>query len=93
MPLGKERALVSPEAVESLFTKFQQTMKAIDPTTLTSPELIFNVNESGFAINTKNSQIVAYKRSQNAYSISWNTKVTVLTSCSVYIPLMLIIRG
>ncbi|XP_013065756.2 uncharacterized protein LOC106054447 [Biomphalaria glabrata] len=95
MPLGKDRALVSPGAVELWFNKFQQTIEATDPTIFTSPGRIFNADETGFAFNTKTRQIVASKGTKNVYSITSNTKsqVSVLACCSAagqYIPSMLI---
>ncbi|XP_055883536.1 uncharacterized protein LOC129925957 [Biomphalaria glabrata] len=69
MSLGKERALVSPEAVSLWFTKFEKAINSVDPTILISPNRIFNADESGFGFDKKNRKVVAFKGSKHIYKM------------------------
>uniref|UniRef100_A0A2C9KFK5 HTH CENPB-type domain-containing protein n=1 Tax=Biomphalaria glabrata TaxID=6526 RepID=A0A2C9KFK5_BIOGL len=95
MPLSKERAVVTPKAIEKWFMDFRQTIESIDPTIFTSPSRIFNADETGFGFDVKSRQVIACKGSKNVYNITANTKkqVTVLACCSAageYMPPLLI---
>ncbi|XP_059157580.1 uncharacterized protein LOC131941962 [Physella acuta] len=95
MSLGKERAIITPAAVEKWFSRFKTCVDGIDPTILESPERIFNADETGFSFDMKNRKVKACKGSKHVYRVTPFTKhqVTVLACTSVtgqYTPPMLI---
>lgn len=93
--LGKERALVSRSSLESWFNEMKEFMDKQDPTILSSPERIYNADETGFSFCPKAKKIIATKGSKHVYSLASNTKqtITVMACCSAtghYLPPLII---
>ena len=94
-PLGRERAGVTKDALGEWFQQLKLYLDAVDPTLLTSPDRIFNADESGFNICPKTKKIISMTRVKHVYSVTSGTRqqVTVLACSSAmgqYLPLLLI---
>ncbi|XP_059153207.1 uncharacterized protein LOC131938976 [Physella acuta] len=83
MSLGRERAVIPPQAVEKWFKNLKGSIAEQDKAILDSPERIFNADETGFSFDVKR-KIVACKGSKHVYTVSSNnkTQVTVLACAS-----------
>ncbi|GFS24000.1 hypothetical protein ElyMa_003404000 [Elysia marginata] len=95
MPLGKERAVVTPQAIHKWFAELRDYCLAVDPTLLDDPFRSYNSDETGFSFNPKGRKVVACKGAKNVYSVTSNTRtqVTVLATMSAsghYLPPLMI---
>ncbi|XP_063887774.1 uncharacterized protein LOC135115197 [Scylla paramamosain] len=94
-PLGRERAIVTKDALGEWFQQMKHYLDTIDPTLLTSPDRIFNADESGFNICPKTKRIISMTGAKHVYSVTSGTRqqVTMLACSSAmgqYLPPLLI---
>ncbi|XP_063864311.1 uncharacterized protein LOC135102737 isoform X3 [Scylla paramamosain] len=96
-PLGRERAIVTKDALGEWFQQMKHYLDTIDPTLLTSPDRIFNADESGFNIRVcpKTKRIISMTGAKHVYSVTSGTRqqVTMLACSSAmgqYLPPLLI---
>ena len=68
--LGKERAVVSKESLQAWFEEMKAYMDNIDPSILTSPERIFNADESGFSVCPKTKKIIGPTGAKHVYAVT-----------------------
>ena len=76
--LGKERALVTPQAVENWFAALKRTIDEVDPELLTDPERVFNADESGFGFDPRSRKVVSFMGAKFVYKVTANTKTQVI---------------
>ncbi|KAL8563331.1 hypothetical protein ACOMHN_039668 [Nucella lapillus] len=94
-PLGRERAVVTRDGLSAWFGDMKEYVDGIDPPLLSSPERIFNADESGFSICPKTKRVITMMGTKHVYSVTSGTRqqVTVLACSSAvgqYIPPLLI---
>ncbi|XP_045130246.1 MFS-type transporter clz9-like [Portunus trituberculatus] len=94
-PLGRERAIVTKDALGEWFQQMKHYLDTIDPTLLTSPDRIFNADESGFNICPKTKKIISMTGAKHVYSVTSGKRqqVTMLACSSAmgqYLPPLLI---
>ena len=82
-PLGRERVLVTKDALGKWFQRMKIYLDSTDLTLLTSPDRIFNADESGFNICPKTKKIISMKGTKHVYSITSGTRQQVtMLACS-----------
>ncbi|KAK8407554.1 hypothetical protein O3P69_002245, partial [Scylla paramamosain] len=82
-PLGRERAIVTKDALGEWFQQMKHYLDTIDPTLLTSPDRIFNADESGFNICPKTKRIISMTGAKHVYSVTSGTRQQVtMLACS-----------
>ena len=95
LALGKERAVVTRDTLKSWFEEMKLSIDAVDPTILTSPDRLFNADESGFSICPKTKKVISMTGTKHVYSVTSGSRqqVTVLACISAighYLPPLLI---
>lgn len=98
--LGKERAVVSPDKVESWFADLKKYLdtEVHDDTLWTDPTRWYNADESGFPLNPKGGKVLAMKGCSNVYQVTSSDKsqITVLACMSAsghYVTPMIVYAG
>ena len=95
LALGKERAVVTRESLKSWFEEMKLNIDSVDPTILTSPDRLFNADESGVSICPKTKKVISMTGTKHVYSVTSGSRqqVTVLACISAighYLPPLLI---
>ena len=93
--LGKERAVVTREALQAWYDDMKEYVDKQDPTLLASPNRIFNADESGFSLCPKTKKVISLSGTKHVYSLTSPSRqqVTMLACISAtgqYLPPCLI---
>ncbi|PIK37236.1 hypothetical protein BSL78_25928 [Apostichopus japonicus] len=98
--LGKERAMVSAEKIDTWFQQCEFFLEEVDSSLgiLRDDSRIFNADESGFAMCPKTEKVLAQKGSRNVYQLSTSNRkeITVLVCCAAngtYVPPLIVYPG
>lgn len=96
--LGKQRALITKQDILEWFNAFTKAIKDIDPSILLEPERMYNLDESGFALNAVSGRILSCVGNKFPYQVGSEAKtmITTLVCCSAtnhYTSPMLIYPG
>nr|KAG5713363.1 hypothetical protein BaRGS_024911 [Batillaria attramentaria] len=82
--LGKERAVVSKDRLQTWFQEMKDYIDGEDASILTSPDCIFNADESGFSVCPKTKRVISQTGTKHVYSVTSGSRqqVTVLACIS-----------